>query len=241
MASSMVASFSSSRCAASYWKHPATVARGEYSTRGASPVVAGAVPCDRGSTELLCAPPTPQGLPRRRRAPCPTPARAPRAPGLHQSARRPPGARELAAGRPGRQRPPPLRAHLRLVLRRPRGARSPDASARALRTFSVLEPGGPGGCASRRRATAEETARPSGCTVAQNGGFFGMETGECPGQRGERRAAGGAPGAAERAARGSATGLWSPGEEAGCPVNCLGRGPESREVAVPLCSSPNSR
>ncbi|KAM7228069.1 hypothetical protein CapIbe_020523 [Capra ibex] len=50
-----------------------------------------------------------------------------------------------------------------------------------LRTFSVLEPGGPGGCASRRRATVEETARPSGCTVAQNGGFFGMETGECLG------------------------------------------------------------
>ena len=50
-----------------------------------------------------------------------------------------------------------------------------------LRTFSVLEPGGPGGCASKRRATVEETARPSGCTVAQNGGFFRMETGECLG------------------------------------------------------------
>ncbi|OWK11082.1 NAGPA [Cervus elaphus hippelaphus] len=50
-----------------------------------------------------------------------------------------------------------------------------------LRTFSVLEPGGPGGCESRRRATVEETARPAGCTVAQNGGFFRMETGECLG------------------------------------------------------------
>ncbi|XP_006054974.2 N-acetylglucosamine-1-phosphodiester alpha-N-acetylglucosaminidase isoform X1 [Bubalus bubalis] len=50
-----------------------------------------------------------------------------------------------------------------------------------LRTFSVLEPGGPGGCASKRRATVEETARLSGCTVAQNGGFFRMETGECLG------------------------------------------------------------
>nr|KAF6490352.1 N-acetylglucosamine-1-phosphodiester alpha-N-acetylglucosaminidase [Molossus molossus] len=50
-----------------------------------------------------------------------------------------------------------------------------------LRTFSVLEPGGPGGCASRRRATVEETARAAGCSVAQNGGFFRMDTGECLG------------------------------------------------------------
>ncbi|XP_038942186.1 N-acetylglucosamine-1-phosphodiester alpha-N-acetylglucosaminidase isoform X1 [Rattus norvegicus] len=50
-----------------------------------------------------------------------------------------------------------------------------------LRTFSVLEPGGPGGCAQRRRATVEDTAVPAGCRVAQNGGFFRMGTGECLG------------------------------------------------------------
>uniref|UniRef100_A0A2K5CPW3 N-acetylglucosamine-1-phosphodiester alpha-N-acetylglucosaminidase n=1 Tax=Aotus nancymaae TaxID=37293 RepID=A0A2K5CPW3_AOTNA len=50
-----------------------------------------------------------------------------------------------------------------------------------LRTFSVLEPGGPGGCTARRRATVEETARAAGCRVAQNGGFFRMNTGECLG------------------------------------------------------------
>ncbi|KAM8777671.1 N-acetylglucosamine-1-phosphodiester alpha-N-acetylglucosaminidase [Rhynchonycteris naso] len=54
-------------------------------------------------------------------------------------------------------------------------------AAEPLRTFSVLEPGGPGGCASRRRATVEETARAAGCSVAQNGGFFRMNTGECLG------------------------------------------------------------
>ncbi|XP_060028414.1 N-acetylglucosamine-1-phosphodiester alpha-N-acetylglucosaminidase isoform X2 [Erinaceus europaeus] len=50
-----------------------------------------------------------------------------------------------------------------------------------LRTFSVLEPGGPGGCAARRRVTVEDTARVVGCSVAQNGGFFRMTTGECLG------------------------------------------------------------
>lgn len=53
--------------------------------------------------------------------------------------------------------------------------------AEPLRTFSVLEPGGRGGCASRRRATVEETVRAAGCSVAQNGGFFRMDTGECLG------------------------------------------------------------
>uniref|UniRef100_A0A7N5JIQ8 N-acetylglucosamine-1-phosphodiester alpha-N-acetylglucosaminidase n=1 Tax=Ailuropoda melanoleuca TaxID=9646 RepID=A0A7N5JIQ8_AILME len=53
--------------------------------------------------------------------------------------------------------------------------------AEPLRTFSVLEPGGPGGCASRRRATVEETARAAGCRVAQNGGFFRTDSGECLG------------------------------------------------------------
>ncbi|XP_054017237.1 N-acetylglucosamine-1-phosphodiester alpha-N-acetylglucosaminidase [Dryobates pubescens] len=50
-----------------------------------------------------------------------------------------------------------------------------------LRTFSVLEPGGAGGCRERRRATVEETARLGGCLVAQNGGYFDMESGECLG------------------------------------------------------------
>ncbi|KAM5227452.1 N-acetylglucosamine-1-phosphodiester alpha-N-acetylglucosaminidase [Ctenodactylus gundi] len=54
-------------------------------------------------------------------------------------------------------------------------------AAQPLRTFSVLEPGGRGGCAKRRRATVEETARAAGCRVAQNGGFFRMSTGECLG------------------------------------------------------------
>ncbi|XP_028375750.1 N-acetylglucosamine-1-phosphodiester alpha-N-acetylglucosaminidase isoform X1 [Phyllostomus discolor] len=54
-------------------------------------------------------------------------------------------------------------------------------AAEPLRTFSVLEPGGLGGCASRRRATVEETVREAGCSVAQNGGFFRMDTGECLG------------------------------------------------------------
>lgn len=53
--------------------------------------------------------------------------------------------------------------------------------AEPLRTFSVLEPGGPGGCAQRRRATVEDTAVPAGCRVAQNGGFFRVGTGECLG------------------------------------------------------------
>ncbi|XP_065539742.1 N-acetylglucosamine-1-phosphodiester alpha-N-acetylglucosaminidase isoform X1 [Lathamus discolor] len=48
-----------------------------------------------------------------------------------------------------------------------------------LRTFSVLEPGGTGGCQAHRRATVEETARLGRCLVAQNGGYFDMGTGEC--------------------------------------------------------------
>ncbi|NXC38269.1 NAGPA acetylglucosaminidase, partial [Penelope pileata] len=50
-----------------------------------------------------------------------------------------------------------------------------------LRTVSVLEPGGPGGCGEQRRAPVEETARLGGCVVAQNGGFFDMGSGECLG------------------------------------------------------------
>lgn len=50
-----------------------------------------------------------------------------------------------------------------------------------LSTFSVLEPGGPGGCRDRRKAPVEETAKLRKCLVAQNGGYFNMETGECLG------------------------------------------------------------
>lgn len=50
-----------------------------------------------------------------------------------------------------------------------------------LRTFSVLEPGGQGGCSSRSRVTVEETARRGKCLVAQNGGYFDMDTGACLG------------------------------------------------------------
>uniref|UniRef100_A0A8C8SDA1 N-acetylglucosamine-1-phosphodiester alpha-N-acetylglucosaminidase n=1 Tax=Pelusios castaneus TaxID=367368 RepID=A0A8C8SDA1_9SAUR len=50
-----------------------------------------------------------------------------------------------------------------------------------LRTFSVLEPWGLGGCNSSLRATVIETARRGKCLVAQNGGYFDMVTGECLG------------------------------------------------------------
>ncbi|XP_072838621.2 N-acetylglucosamine-1-phosphodiester alpha-N-acetylglucosaminidase [Pogona vitticeps] len=50
-----------------------------------------------------------------------------------------------------------------------------------LRTFSVLEPGGPGGCPSHNRATVEEMARRGKCLVAQNGGYFNTDTGKCLG------------------------------------------------------------
>ncbi|XP_060905488.1 N-acetylglucosamine-1-phosphodiester alpha-N-acetylglucosaminidase-like [Labrus mixtus] len=50
-----------------------------------------------------------------------------------------------------------------------------------LRTVSVLEPGGPGGCGMNQRATVEETAAAAGCLYAQNGGFFNTKTSECHG------------------------------------------------------------
>jgi len=50
-----------------------------------------------------------------------------------------------------------------------------------LRTFSVLEPGGAGGCGEQRRVPVEATARLGGCLVAQNGGYFDMSSGECLG------------------------------------------------------------
>ncbi|XP_058504002.1 N-acetylglucosamine-1-phosphodiester alpha-N-acetylglucosaminidase isoform X2 [Solea solea] len=50
-----------------------------------------------------------------------------------------------------------------------------------LRTVSVLEPGGPGGCGMNQRATVEEMAKAAGCLFAQNAGFFHTDTGECLG------------------------------------------------------------
>ncbi|XP_077431138.1 N-acetylglucosamine-1-phosphodiester alpha-N-acetylglucosaminidase [Vanacampus margaritifer] len=50
-----------------------------------------------------------------------------------------------------------------------------------LRTLSVLEPGRPGGCGSRRLSTVEETSRAAGCVYAQNGGYFNTHTGQCLG------------------------------------------------------------
>nr|XP_057909671.1 N-acetylglucosamine-1-phosphodiester alpha-N-acetylglucosaminidase isoform X2 [Doryrhamphus excisus] len=50
-----------------------------------------------------------------------------------------------------------------------------------LRTVSVLEPGGPGGCGTHKMATVEETARAAGCLYAQNAGYFNTKTGHCLG------------------------------------------------------------
>lgn len=50
-----------------------------------------------------------------------------------------------------------------------------------LRTVSVLEPGGPGGCEMRQRASVPETAEAAACLYAQNAGFFSTSTGECLG------------------------------------------------------------
>lgn len=50
-----------------------------------------------------------------------------------------------------------------------------------LRTLSVLEPGGPGGCSMSQRATVAETSAAAGCLYAQNGGFFNTKTGRCLG------------------------------------------------------------
>ncbi|XP_074540062.1 N-acetylglucosamine-1-phosphodiester alpha-N-acetylglucosaminidase-like [Halichoeres trimaculatus] len=50
-----------------------------------------------------------------------------------------------------------------------------------LRSVSVLEPAGPGGCEVKTRATVEETASAAGCLYAQNGGFFDTRRGSCLG------------------------------------------------------------
>lgn len=50
-----------------------------------------------------------------------------------------------------------------------------------LRTLSVLEPGGPGGCGMNHVTPVELTARSAGCIYAQNGGFFDTRSGHCLG------------------------------------------------------------
>ncbi|XP_051255304.1 N-acetylglucosamine-1-phosphodiester alpha-N-acetylglucosaminidase isoform X1 [Dicentrarchus labrax] len=50
-----------------------------------------------------------------------------------------------------------------------------------LRTLSVLEPGGPGGCGMNHTASVEETAKAAGCLYAQNAGFFNTTKGYCLG------------------------------------------------------------
>ncbi|CAN9513891.1 unnamed protein product [Ophioblennius macclurei] len=50
-----------------------------------------------------------------------------------------------------------------------------------LRSLSVLEPGGPGGCGRNRTVPVAETAEVVGCLYAQNAGFFNTETHACLG------------------------------------------------------------
>ncbi|KAF5905705.1 N-acetylglucosamine-1-phosphodiester alpha-N-acetylglucosaminidase-like [Clarias magur] len=50
-----------------------------------------------------------------------------------------------------------------------------------LRTVSVLEPGGPGGCKEFRRELVENTAKTRKCIAAQNCGFFNPDNGQCYG------------------------------------------------------------
>ena len=47
--------------------------------------------------------------------------------------------------------------------------------------LSILEPGKPGGCSSRRTHTVAESGRQKSCFVAVSGGFFNHITGECYG------------------------------------------------------------
>ncbi|XP_047667512.1 N-acetylglucosamine-1-phosphodiester alpha-N-acetylglucosaminidase isoform X2 [Tachysurus fulvidraco] len=50
-----------------------------------------------------------------------------------------------------------------------------------LRTVSVLEPGGSGGCLNLRRELVENTAKTRKCLIAQNGGYFNTSNGQCLG------------------------------------------------------------
>ncbi|XP_064640123.1 N-acetylglucosamine-1-phosphodiester alpha-N-acetylglucosaminidase-like isoform X2 [Lineus longissimus] len=49
------------------------------------------------------------------------------------------------------------------------------------RTLSVIEPGGPGGCANHTRETVKNTAKKKKCIVSTNAGFFNTKTGACLG------------------------------------------------------------
>ncbi|MCJ8728193.1 hypothetical protein PDJAM_G00001410 [Pangasius djambal] len=51
----------------------------------------------------------------------------------------------------------------------------------ALRTVSVLEPGGPGGCKNFQRELVENTAKTRKCLIAQNAGYFATKNGRCLG------------------------------------------------------------
>lgn len=50
-----------------------------------------------------------------------------------------------------------------------------------MRTFSVLEPGQPGGCSRNSRATVQESARQRNCHLAANAGYFRTRNGVCLG------------------------------------------------------------
>ncbi|TTA40573.1 N-acetylglucosamine-1-phosphodiester alpha-N-acetylglucosaminidase [Bagarius yarrelli] len=50
-----------------------------------------------------------------------------------------------------------------------------------LRTVSVVEPGGPGGCKNFLRELVENTAKTRKCLIAQNGGYFITKNGQCLG------------------------------------------------------------
>lgn len=153
--------------------------RGEYSTRGGKSGCGGGGPQTGGTLlRTLVCPQSPQRASATTTCSCPTPrARlAQDCAGCTPAAWStswPPAARAASAHRPS------VRTFVSYFA--DRAVPGHLTRREPLRTFSVLEPGGPGGCASRRRATVEGTARPSGCTVARSGGFFGMETGECLG------------------------------------------------------------
>lgn len=50
-----------------------------------------------------------------------------------------------------------------------------------LRTFSIVEPGGAGGCNQSRRATVGQTSKQRNCIVATNAGYFRTKNGHCLG------------------------------------------------------------
>ncbi|XP_044215489.1 N-acetylglucosamine-1-phosphodiester alpha-N-acetylglucosaminidase-like isoform X6 [Thunnus albacares] len=61
------------------------------------------------------------------------------------------------------------------------GRAAPAGSTDPLRTLSVLEPGGSGGCEKSHRVTVVETAETAGCLYAQNAGYFNTTTDGCLG------------------------------------------------------------